>query len=318
MRLRCLRASGRPLAGLLLCGHVVRAWTPARATEFLERLRSAAYDNLEITAEQAEHFSRVGVRHAAQGWTNVQGIRKGLQPLLSSRGSVFTDMHGSRTDMHVVVIEVGAWRGGSAIAIADALKGAFPGAKLNVVSVDTWLGAPEFWFECCYFTADRGGGLQRKHGYPSVFYNFTRNLKLAGHSDVSAPLPLSSLQAVDVLHHWGVQAQAIYIDGAHKKEPAYEDMRHYWRLLEPGGILFGDDASNPGVFSAIVDFQRVHASEIARPYNTSGTPKVDFSKMYNDRKRHMWQPCATASWQVRWSVKCFRKSVWSLEKQRRT
>ena len=109
-------------------------------------------------------------------------------------------------------------------------------------------------------------------------------------------LPISSSQAADVLEHWGVRADAIYIDAAHAFDPAFEDMTKYWPLLKPGGILFGDDAANADVFGAIKKFQRVNAAQISRPYLTAGNAKSTCTSGERSRR-------------------CARTSVWSLEKR---
>lgn len=131
-----------------------------RAAEFLARLRHDAYDDYVTELGWPNATTRRG--HRVRGWTNVGGIRSALEPL--AQGELGRDV--------VTVIEVGAWIGGSANAIADRLKEApaLQKAKLRVVSVDTWLGAPEFWGECCINAPDRGGGLRRVRGYPTVFH----------------------------------------------------------------------------------------------------------------------------------------------------
>ena len=231
-----------------------------RAAEFLARLRHDAYDDYVTELGWPNATTRQG--HRVRGWTNIGGIRGALEPLVQ----------GELGSAEITVIEVGAWIGGSANAIADRLKQApaLQKAKLRVVSVDTWLGAPEFWGECCINAPDRGGGLRRVRGYPTVFHTFTRNLWLRGHGDVSSPLPLSGLEAATVLRDWDVRADAIYVDAAHDTEAAYRDMVTYWPLLRPGGVMFGDDAANARVFQAIVNFQSSFASQIKRRYDTSG------------------------------------------------
>ena len=206
-----------------------------RAGEFLARLRHDAYANL-TASNGARLASGVGPFVMVPGWTNIVGIWKALAPLL--RGELGTG--------NLTVVEVGAWKGGSANAMSWALKAApaIRGATVNVVSVDTWLGAPEFWNECCIDAPDRGGGLGRINGYPSVYYEFTRNLWRNGHDDVSSPLPLSSLEAQVVLRDWNVRPEAVYVDAAHETAAAFRDMEAWWPLLKSGGVLFGDDAKN--------------------------------------------------------------------------
>ena len=102
---------------------------------------------------------------------------------------------------------------------------------------------------------DRGGALERVGGWPTVFRTFARNLKKAGHADVSAPLPISSREGARVLAHWEVAADAIFIDAAHEYAAALEDMVAYWPLLRPGGVFFGDDVTHRKVWRALEAFR---------------------------------------------------------------
>lgn len=48
-----------------------------------------------------------------------------------------------------------------------------------------------------------------------------------------------------------VKAGLIYIDGAHGFGPVYEDILHYWPLVELDGCLFGDDYVRDDVRRAV-------------------------------------------------------------------
>ena len=210
----------------------------ADALGFLRRLRESAFGELDVT----------GWRPNFRGWTNVRGLQQAISPVLA----------GELGREEVVVVEVGAWRGGSARAIATALQRApaLTGAKLHVVSVDTWLGAPEFWKRCCIDAADRGAALEKKDGFPRVFHTFARNMKVAGLGNISAPLPISSREGAHVLAHWGIPAAAIFVDAAHETHAALEDMLAFWPLLRRRGVLFGDDAQKKSVMRAVRLFRR--------------------------------------------------------------
>jgi len=128
----------------------------------------------------------------------------------------------------------------------------------------TWLGAPEFW-TWGLLDRSRGGSLRPVHGFPSVYYTFLSNVHRAGVQDVIAPLPISSLQGAQVLAHYGCQADAIYIDGAHEYDAVLADLRAYWPLVKPGGgVCFGDDycVEWPGVKAAVDEFAALHELEL--------------------------------------------------------
>lgn len=138
-----------------------------------------------------------------------------------------------------LVIEVGTWKGGSAITMAGHV--ARLGLDSEIVCVDTWLGACEFWL-------DRGNdsryeALALKNGYPSVYYDFLSNVVKAGHASRITPFPQSGLNAARWFAMHGVQADLIYIDASHEEADVLADILAYWPLLRVGGVIFGDDYS---------------------------------------------------------------------------
>jgi hypothetical protein len=142
-----------------------------------------------------------------------------------------------------LVIEVGTWKGASAITMAGAAKEA--GLPTHVLCVDTWLGALEFWNE--QSDPDRYRSLKLKHGYPSVYYQFLANVARRGLQDRITPFPQTSSTAAMWLRMHGFTASLIYIDGSHEEEDVYSDLTDYWELLENGGVLLGDDYTWYGV-----------------------------------------------------------------------
>lgn len=148
-------------------------------------------------------------------------------------------------------IEVGSWKGRSAIAFATELQ------KVNakLLCVDTWLGAPEFWTWGRH-QQERGESLRIQHGYPSVFFTFLSNVFHKKLQNTIRPFPISSVEGAKVLKFHNVVADAIYIDGAHEKESVARDLRAYFPLLRHGGVMFGDDYSChwEGVVEAVNEF----------------------------------------------------------------
>lgn len=181
--------------------------------EFIQSLKDAAYSDLSIEGHSVD----------LQGWINT-GFDEVFKHCLQTEDPL--------------VIEVGTWKGASADRMMKMME-----KKGNVICVDTWLGAPEFWV--------KNYDLKRIKGYPSVFYTFTKNMKALGYENHIAPLPLSSIQAADLLDHHGVKADIIYIDAAHEYDAVKQDILAYHKLLKPGGIMMGDDFHWPGVEKAV-------------------------------------------------------------------
>lgn len=150
-----------------------------------------------------------------------------------------------------VIVEIGVWKGGSTIAMASKLREY--GIDGVVVAVDTWLGAWDHWIDDAWFAH-----LGWDHGYPSISRKFMNNVVDAGLQEQVVPLPLDSLNAAQVLKHFKVQPDIIHLDGAHDFESVIADLRAWWPLLRPGGLLIGDDYYEhthwPGVKQAFDTF----------------------------------------------------------------
>jgi hypothetical protein len=198
--------------------------------QFLDRLQKNAYENLDISGHVVD----------IQGW------------ICDEFSMTFEKSVISKDRLTpLIIIEVGSWKGLSAVTMANILK-RLGFADFKIICIDTWLGSPEFWGESID-DVNRGVSLKLVNGYPTVFITFTRNIKMLGFSNNIIPLPLSSIQAVDVLKYYNITADTIYVDAAHEYEAVKQDITAYWKLLKSGGIMIGDDY-NPywhGVIRAV-------------------------------------------------------------------
>ncbi len=136
-----------------------------------------------------------------------------------------------------LAIECGTWLGGSAITTATAMREL--GLAGRVLCVDSWQGPWMFW-DRAYCPAGYEK-LRLKHGWPQVYYDFLSNVLLAGVQDWIVPFPQSVEVAFQVLEHFAVRAELIYIDASHEERFVYRDVSEYRTLLAPGGVIFGDD-----------------------------------------------------------------------------
>jgi hypothetical protein len=88
------------------------------------------------------------------------------------------------------------------------------------------------------------------NGYPQVYYQFLANVKYANCEDIIVPFPQTINLACKWLTKNGILSQMIYVDGSNEASDVYNDIKFSWPLLEPGGIMFGDEYNNflwPGV-----------------------------------------------------------------------
>lgn len=155
-----------------------------------------------------------------------------------------------------LIIEVGSWKGASAIQMALLCKDLELDAA--VVCVDTWLGSPEHIRKPRFSVS-----LNRRWGYPQLYYTFLANVIKWKCEDVIVPFPATSESAAVVFSHERLKADVIYIDAAHEYEPALRDFMVYWELLNDGGFLIGDDYIGwEGVTRAADEFAQVVQSQL--------------------------------------------------------
>ncbi|KQQ20200.1 methyltransferase [Methylobacterium sp. Leaf122] len=151
-----------------------------------------------------------------------------------------------------VVIEIGTWKGASALYLARTM--AEHGIDGTVVAVDTWLGAVDHWMDEGLFTE-----LATEHGFPSLYRTFLANVLHEGLADRVVPLPLDSVNAAELMRLRGVTADVIHLDAGHEEASVAADLRARWPVLRPGGLFIADDydrlgGSFPGVTRAVDAF----------------------------------------------------------------
>lgn len=149
-----------------------------------------------------------------------------------------------------LIVEVGTWKGASAIHFASLCKELKYDAQ--ILCVDTWLGSEEYYTNLTVWHPH----LLKKAGYPSVYYTFLRNVVDAGFKESIIPFPTTSIIAAKVLKHHNIYPDIIYLDASHDYESVYMDLELYYDILNNGGYLIGDDYSSTwqGVVDACADF----------------------------------------------------------------
>lgn len=161
------------------------------------------------------------------------------------------------------IIEIGTWKGGSALNMARHLDRL--GLDAEILCVDTWLGALEMWTDLDDLT--RHGSLNLRHGYPSLYYTFLGNVTRSGLQRFITPFPVPSLTAAQWCALRGIHADLIYLDGSHEEEDVYQDLITWWDIVAPGGILVGDDWSWDGVRLAVERFAKENRLSISHRHD---------------------------------------------------
>jgi hypothetical protein len=148
-----------------------------------------------------------------------------------------------------LIIEVGSWKGRSAINMAKKME------SLNIdgeiVCVDTWLGSPEHWLD----PEDWWSSLRFVNGRPNIYDTFLNNVVKNSCQGRITPFPITSEAGYFVLKKLSVKSKMIYIDAGHEYESVSKDIEMYWQLLDDGGVMILDDYIGwSGVTKAVNEF----------------------------------------------------------------
>ena len=174
----------------------------------------------------------------------------------NSQAGVFVE--AIETSRPAVIFDVGVWKGGSSVFLAESLRQ--QGLDAAVISIDNFLGSAENW----EFKPGTEALLHRRHGFPVLYEQFLSNVVLRRLQDYIVPLPQTTAVAAEILRICGISADIIHLDAAHDYESTLADAHRYWELLSPGGWLIGDDyhPTWPGVVRAADEFAVLHQTTI--------------------------------------------------------
>lgn len=174
-----------------------------------------------------------------------------LQGWSSNDRVIFDTLHSYEPSL---VIELGSWKGASAIAMAQELLRM--GRNTPIICVDTWLGSSSHFLH--KDSEDHFSSLMSRHGYPQLYYQFLANVVYTGSTSLIVPLPQTTSHAAQILAHLQLTPDYIYVDASHSYADVLLDLQQFWPLLANGGCLLGDDYhwTWPGVVRAAQEFSR--------------------------------------------------------------
>jgi predicted O-methyltransferase YrrM len=159
------------------------------------------------------------------------------------------------THRPLVSVELGSWRGASAIAMARKLK--IWGGTLTCI--DTWTGN---------VNGSYGG---TRAGSPAMLAECAENLVAAG---VSHYVRLIVARTTDAARAWHGPIDFLYVDADHHYQSVLQDLNTWWGHLKVGGLIAGDDYLNPmypGVCQAWDEFEKHSGTSFER----FATPRTD-------------------------------------------
>ena len=111
----------------------------------------------------------------------------------------------SQTKPHLI-IEVGTWKGASALEMAAVTRDL--GLPARIVCVDTWLGALLFWTD--QTDPNLYLSLKLRHGYPAVYYQFLANVCHKGFQDRIVPFSNCHDCGIVVQISWNCRGDDLY------------------------------------------------------------------------------------------------------------
>lgn len=156
-----------------------------------------------------------------------------------------------------VIVDVGAWFGQSTATLAKAQATAAPDGV--VIAVDTFLGSPEHWM---MKRKEVHPALNFHQGRPRFYETFLSNMMHLGLSGRVFPLAQTAEGAAWLLKQLNIAPQLVHLDASHRYRQVAAEMETYWDLLEPGGVLMGDDFQFAEVSRAVVHF----SDRVGQPY----------------------------------------------------
>ncbi|XP_023548348.1 uncharacterized protein LOC111807016 [Cucurbita pepo subsp. pepo] len=171
-----------------------------------------------------------------------------------SNGAVFENL--VRRVKPRTIIEVGSFLGASATHMAELTRQL--GLQTQILCVDDFRGWPGF--------LDKFKELSMVNGDVSLLYQFMQNVVAKNASGSVIPLPFSTGSVLDSFCEWGIYGDLIEVDAGHDFNSAWSDINRAYRILRPGGVLFGHDyftaADNRGVRRAVHLFAQLHGFKV--------------------------------------------------------
>jgi hypothetical protein len=187
--------------------------------------------------------------HSPYGVGRTDAIQPDLQGWGSDHPILKQLVEGLRPHL---IIEVGSWKGRSAINMARYAKEA--GVDVEILCIDTWLGSPEHWLN--RDNPNFYPSLRVQNGSPRLYETFLSNVIATGFTEVITPFRVPSETAFHVLSRLGVRAPLIYVDAGHEEDSVRRDIEMFMTLLDDAGVLCLDDFGTwDGVTKAVRSYR---------------------------------------------------------------
>ncbi|XP_054784133.1 uncharacterized protein LOC129291050 [Prosopis cineraria] len=187
-----------------------------------------------------EHAAKRLRRKRVKGW--------------GSKGAVFENL--IRRVKPRTIIEVGTFLGASALHMAELTRRL--GLRSQILCVDDFRGWAGF--------RDRFKDIEMINGDVMLYYQFMQNVVSFNATESIVPVPFSSGSALMKMCEMGVYGDLVEIDAGHDFYSAWADVNRGFRILRPGGVMFGHDyftaADDRGVRRAVDLFAALNGKKV--------------------------------------------------------
>lgn len=204
-----------------------------------EELHERLFD---IRVDEADNST-----HVVKAFSNPYGIRPNFKnyPHSNLLPEFFTDILdvvGFDGGPHFIV-EVGSLHGHSAIQMATVLDSVGL-TTVPILCIDPFTGDTNMWASYRQDESVRRW-VAIRDGRMTVFDQFMANVQFAINRSVMPghilPFQATSIIGGRWLHRAGYTPDLIFLDSAHELDETFFEISLYYKLLLPGGIIFGDD-----------------------------------------------------------------------------
>jgi hypothetical protein len=162
------------------------------------------------------------------------------------------------------MVEVGSYVGTSTKVFASELRKRTPppdgGAAL--LAIDTWLGDLSSWISRVDTNSRYKEDDVLADGRSTLYDHFMLNMNKSKVTDTVVPFSATSFVGARWLARMNYKPDLVYLDSAHETGETALEMHLFWKLVQPGGILCGDDYAWAAVKHDLDEFSKQHQVEI--------------------------------------------------------
>jgi len=186
-----------------------------------------------------------------RSWRKKMACDLGVPKSWGSTSTLFSRLIDSVKPQSIV--ELGSWKGTSAIHITQHAVRHHPGVA--VLCVDTWLASnPALWKIKQFRESVLTQQIER-----SQYAQFLFNVLYSGFEKQILPFRNTSSFALQLMRACRVRVDFVYVDAGHSECEVASDLAGAWEIVQAGGIIVGDDFTSrfPGVLQAVNRFAKL-------------------------------------------------------------